>query len=73
MLGISRRRAKWLNTLGCFILLGVVGLAVGCGGGSSSGSDSGDVATGTYSVTLVGTDTAFTNITTSLPMTLTVN
>ena len=74
LLGLRKRRAKWLTLLGCFLLLGVASLAVGCGGGSStSGGGSGTVAAGSHPFTLTGTDSVNSSITTDVSMTLTVN
>jgi trimeric autotransporter adhesin len=72
LLGL-RRRAKWITTLGCLLLLAGAGLAIGCGGGSSGSSSSGKVDKGTYSLTLDGADTTSSSIAASTTLTLTVN
>lgn len=72
LLGIRKRRVKWFSALGCFILLGLVSLAVGCGG-SSSVTTSNYVAKGTYTATLTGTDTTDSNITDTTTLTLVVD
>jgi subtilase family serine protease len=75
LFGVRKRRATWLAKLGCFVLLGMLSLAVGCGGSSSSSSSSSstDVAKGTYTVTLTGTDSSSSTITSSTTLTLTVD
>ena len=67
-------RQKMWAALGCLLLLGMVGLATGCGGtkGTATGS-SNDVATGTYTVTVTGTDTTTASLTATATLTLTVN
>ena len=76
LFGLRKRRAAWLTTLGCFLLLALVTLAVGCGSSSSSsgggGNTSGDVAVGSYPITVVGTDTVTSSITAQASFTLTV-
>jgi trimeric autotransporter adhesin len=71
LLGL-RRRAKWITTLGCLLLLAGAGLAIGCGGSSGS-SSSGKVDKGTYSLALDGADTTSSSIAASTTLTLTVN
>ena len=75
LLGMRKRRSKWWAALSCFVLLGLVSLAVGCGGSSSSSSTptSTNVATGTYTLTLNGADTTYSSITGTTTFTLTVN
>lgn len=77
LFGIRGLRARLWATLSCFVLLGVLGLSVGCGsnGSSSSSSPSSpstDVAKGTYTLTLDGTDTSDSSIAASTSFTLTV-
>ena len=74
LLGLRRRRASWIVTLGCFLLLALATIAVGCGGGSSGGGSSttGDVPAGSYPLTVVGADTVTSSITASANFTLTV-
>jgi len=76
LLGSLRRRSKLLNLIGCLLLLATAGLAIGCGGGSSSGGGGGgsstDVAKGTYTLTLSGSDTISSSITANTTFTLTV-
>jgi hypothetical protein len=52
-------------------LLGVLGAAMGCGGGVTTTSN--QVPKGTYTVTVTGTDTVTSSITSSTTFTLTVN
>lgn len=68
-----RRRAKWITTLGCLLLLAGAGLAIGCGSSSSSSSTSNDVPTGTYTLSVVGTDSMTSTITANTSFTLTVD
>lgn len=68
--GTRRRGARLRTALSCLLLLlGVLGLQVGCGGG---GGNSNDVAKGTYTLTLDGTDTSNSSIAASTTFTLTV-
>ncbi len=69
--GSRRRRSMWLNIVGCLLLLGVLGAAMGCGGGVTTTSN--QVPKGTYTVTVTGTDTVTSSITSSTTFTLTVN
>ncbi|HTB98081.1 MAG TPA: protease pro-enzyme activation domain-containing protein [Terracidiphilus sp.] len=69
----SRRRSKWLNMIGCLLLLGCIGLAVGCGGGGGGTTTSSNVPKGTYTLTVTGTDTVTSSITSSTTFTLTVD
>jgi len=79
-LGFRRvRRHAWM-LMSYLLLMAVVGLASGCGGGSSTsttgsttGSTSSDVAKGTYTLTLTGADTTTASITASTNVSLTVN
>jgi hypothetical protein len=69
LLGIRRRRARlWAGPTSLVLLVGVLGLSIGCGG-SGSGDD---VAKGTYTFTLDGTDTSNSSIAASTTLTLTV-
>jgi hypothetical protein len=73
--GIRTRRSRLAGILGCVVLLGVLGFSNGCGGSSDSSSNSdssNDVAKGTYTLTLDGTDTATSSIAASTTVTLTV-
>jgi len=80
LFGIRKRAATLRAVLGCLVLLGILGLATGCSGGSSSGSSGSgsssstadDVATGTYTLTLYGEDTSNSSIAASTTFTLTV-
>lgn len=72
------RRARTL--LGCLVFVVLVGFASGCGSTSGNGPSSGsssstatDVATGTYTLNVVGADTATSSITAGTTLTLTVN
>ncbi|HEY1809315.1 MAG TPA: protease pro-enzyme activation domain-containing protein [Acidobacteriaceae bacterium] len=72
-LGFRRvRRHAWM-LMSCFLLVAVVGLATGCSSSSSAVSTSTDVPKGTYTLTLIGTDTASSSITASTNFTLTVH
>lgn len=74
MIGSRRGRSKWLNIVGCALLLGALSAVVGCGGGSSGGgSTSQEVPKGTYTLTVTGTDSTTSSITASTTFTLTVN
>ena len=69
---VIRRREFWLRAgLSCLLLVGILGLATGCGGGNG-GSNSNDVAKGTYTLTLDGTDISNSSIAASTTFTLTV-
>jgi hypothetical protein len=78
LFGIRKRAAQLWTVLGCFVLLGILGLSTGCSSGSGSSSSSGssstatDVATGTYTLTLYGEDTSSSSIAASTTFTLTV-
>lgn len=78
LLGLRRRRTKlWTGSI-CLLLLAVaLGLPAGCGGsnpGSSNpGSTANDVAKGTYTVTLDGTDTSNSSIAASTTLTVTID
>lgn len=72
LLGL-RKRARWIATLGCLMLLAGIGLTIGCGGGSSSSSTSNDVPKGTYTMTVTGSDTTTSSITATTNLTLTVD
>jgi subtilase family serine protease len=71
-LGFRTRRKHLSNLLGAFIVLFVLGCSLGCSSSSSS-STSTDVAKGTYSLTLDGTDTSNSSIADSTTFTLTVD
>ena len=76
LLGLRKRRAKWLTMMGCVLLLGVASMAVGCGGGSSTsggGGGGGVVAKGSYPLTVIGTDSSNSAVTDSVQLTLNVN
>jgi MFS family permease len=51
----------------------LIGMATGCGGGSSSSSSATDVAKGSYILTLEGSDTSDSGITSSTALTLMVD
>ena len=72
-----RRRSKLLRAgmaLGLALLLSFSGLGLtGCSNNSASTSTAGDTATGTYTITFVGTDSVNPAITASTNFTLTVN
>jgi subtilase family serine protease len=71
--GIRRRR--W-NAFASLLLFGVAIAGIGCGGGSSNnnggGTGSGGTVAGTYTVTVVASDSANSAITTSTSFTVTV-
>jgi subtilase family serine protease len=78
-LGFRKSRKAWA-VLSCLVLVAMLGFATGCGssnGAAGSGSTtnpaSTEVATGTYSLTLVGTDTKTASLTAGTTLTLTVN
>jgi len=78
LVGVAGRRSRRLGTLAGALILVVVGLtATGCAsGGASSAPPSNTPATaakGTYTVTIVGTDTASPSITATTTVTLTIN
>jgi subtilase family serine protease len=69
---VIQRRESWLRAgLSCLVLAGILGMATGCGGGNG-GSNSNDVAKGTYTFTLDGRDTSNSSIAASTTFTLTV-
>jgi subtilase family serine protease len=79
LFGIRARRLRLSGTLGCFVLLGALGFLASCGGGGTTGSSSStstptstDVAAGTYTITLDGTDSTTSSIAASTTFTLTV-
>lgn len=79
LLGFGRSR-KALALFSCLALVAMVGLASGCGSSSgnanpsnSTGGASTEVAAGSYTVTLVGTDTTTSSIKATTNLTLTVN
>jgi subtilase family serine protease len=76
MFGLPARRRRWLLML---VLLGIVAAAgvIGCGGGSSNSSTNNTPVTpattpGNYVFTVAGVDSANAQITTSTPVTVTV-
>jgi subtilase family serine protease len=75
--GLLGFRSGKLGTFSGVFFLMVVGLAMGgCGSGGSSSSPSAttpNAATGTYTLTVVGTDTSSSSITASTTMTLTID
>jgi subtilase family serine protease len=72
MLGLRRRRFTYATTLIWLAMLALSLVANGCGGSSSGTSTSNDVAKGTYTLTLDGTDTSDSSITAETTFTLTV-
>ncbi|HEX3986420.1 MAG TPA: protease pro-enzyme activation domain-containing protein [Acidobacteriaceae bacterium] len=79
-IGFRRVRRHAWTLMSCLLLVVVLGFSTGCGGGSgsstsgsSTSSTSTDVAKGTYTVTLAGTDTVSSSITASTNLALTVN
>lgn len=79
LLGFRRSRKAWA-LLGCLLAVAALSFASGCGSTtngtgtttSTSGTTSSDVAKGTYSLTITGTDTTSSSITASTNLTLTV-
>jgi subtilase family serine protease len=71
-LDIRKRRSRLWAISSCVALLGVIGFSSGCGSSSGSSDNSTDVAKGTYTLTLDGTDTATSSIAASTTFTLTV-
>jgi len=79
LFGFRKSRKAW-SALSCLLLVLLLGFSVGCGSsagssasGSSTTSTSTDVALGSYSLTLIGTDTSTSGITASTTLSLTVN
>jgi subtilase family serine protease len=76
LFGLRRQRSKLGTMLGCLMLAVALGsFATGCGGGSGTGTGTGgsnDVPPGSYSVTVTGTDSVNSSITTSVNLTLQV-
>ncbi|MFY9747824.1 MAG: S53 family peptidase, partial [Acidobacteriaceae bacterium] len=77
LLGFRKSRRAW-SVLSCLILVVMLGFAAGCGssnGATTPGTNPGstEVATGSYTLTLVGTDTTTASITAGTTLTLTVN
>jgi subtilase family serine protease len=76
--GFRKSRKAW-TLFTCLILVTMLGFAAGCGSNSgssttnSTSSTSTDVAKGSYTVSIVGTDTTTSSITASTSLTLTVN
>ena len=76
IVGLLGRRSRRLATLAGICTLAVVGLAAsGCAGGLSGApsSSTARAAKGTYTITIVGADTASPSITAAITMTLTIN
>jgi subtilase family serine protease len=75
LVGMRRKRSVLSSILSCLILLLVVGASLGCGSSTSgsSSSTSTDVAKGTYTLTLGGTDASDSSIASSTTLTLTVD
>ena len=78
-LGFRKSRKAW-SLFGCLVLLVMAGLSVGCGSSSGTASTSstgnpasGDVATGTYTLTLSAADTSNSTIAAATNLTLTIN
>ena len=77
LLGFRKSRRAW-SVLSCLLLVAMLGFAAGCGssnGAATPGTNPGstEVATGSYTLTLVGTDTTTASITAGTTLTLTVN
>ena len=77
-----RKSRKMRTLLGCLVVVAMLSFAAGCGGtsGTSPSNNSGggtststDVAKGTYTVTVKGTDSANSSLTASTTFTLTVD
>lgn len=66
-------RSKAWTALACLVLLGVLGVASGCGSSSGTGTTSTDVPKGTYTITVTGTATASSSTAATTTLTLTVN
>ncbi len=73
LFGFRGHRIKSMSLLSALLLLAALSFATGCGGTSTASSSSTDVAKGSYSVTLDGTDTSSSSITNSVTFTLTVD
>ncbi|MGD0368915.1 MAG: hypothetical protein ABSA94_15780 [Acidobacteriaceae bacterium] len=78
-LGFRKSRKAW-SVLSCLVLVAMLGFSAGCGSssgtagsGSTTNPTSTEVATGAYSITLVGTDTTTASLTAGTTLTLTVN
>jgi len=71
--GLLSRRSLRLGTLAAFCLLAAVGLGASACAGAASSTSAGNAAKGSYSVTIVGTDTASASITASTSITLTID
>ncbi len=76
MLGLARRKSASIRSLAVLMILAAGGVALtGCGGGSSSSSGGGGIANppkGTYQVTITGTDSVTTSITSSTTFNLVI-
>ena len=72
--GVRRRQTKLWGALSSIVLVGLLSLSTGCGSTSTSTSTSTskEVATGTYTLTVDGTDAADSSIAASTTFTLTV-
>jgi hypothetical protein len=73
IVGLRRRRSAIWTILSAIVVAAALGLATGCGSSGSSSSTSTDVAKGTYTVTLDGTDASDSSIAASTTFTLTVD
>jgi subtilase family serine protease len=76
-LGFRKSRKAW-SVLSCLVLVVMLGLSTGCGSSSGTAAagtnpTSTEVAAGSYSLTLVGTDTKTASLTAGTSLTLTVN
>lgn len=75
LFGFRKQRSKLWTMLGCLMLaLALGGFASGCGSSNSGGGGGGsnDVPAGSYAITLTGTDSANSSVTTSVNLTLNV-
>lgn len=75
LFGFRKQRSKLWTMLGCLMLaMALGGFVSGCGGGSSGGGGGGgnNVPAGSYGITLTGTDSANSSLTSSINLTLNV-
>jgi subtilase family serine protease len=74
LFGFRRQRSKLGAMLGCLMLaMALGGFVSGCGGSSGTGTgNSNNVPPGSYAITLTGTDSANSSVTTSVNLTLNV-
>ena len=72
---IGKRKQSYLlrKARGVLALIALASVAIGCGGSTKSTSTSTDVAKGSYTLSLEGSDTTDSSITASTTFTLTVN